>query len=250
MKTALNLFINDFKKSAVYSSILADSQLEVVMIWVTGSTLTGVVDAMSDYDLCVFCIQKPQKEPQVGFRLYTRPGSYFLKYKIEDKKVQWIYNDIFDIITPSKATPLDNIGWAQFKNISTEFIIYKNPKHELFINYLIDKKEQIFLTSAYLFIEALLTYTNSNNLLELSSFRSHEPNKGLYHVCWLADSLQNNPVDIPRLLRIKRNLVRNLAEEDTDYLTNCCKYLMEYQKQFNCKNSFASDLIQVLQELR
>lgn len=249
MKLAYDTFIKDFKNSKAYDFILADSQVDVIMIWITGSALTGVLDSESDYDLCVLCMQKPS-ENLPGFRLYTRPGSYFLKYKLENKKVQWIYNDISDITNISKTTPLDNIGWAQFKEVSADHIIYKNPKYNFFIDYLLAQKEQIFLNSAYLFVEALLAQLKSNTLLDLINYKPYKPNKGLYHVCWLADTLQEKPLVVDRLLRLKRNLVLNLSKEDLEYLEFCCQYLMKYREQFDKRTLDSIDLIKALQESR
>ena len=244
-------FVKDFKKSQVYSQILHDSKIDVIMIWVTGSTLTSICDTESDYDLCVLCTQKPitntsQIQP---FRLYDRPGSYFLKYKPENKKVQWIYNDLSEILKVSQATPLDNIGWAQFKNITSEAIIYQNPKYSFFIEYLVSIKDQIFKMSAYLFVEALLKQLESDSLLELFNSKPTKPNKGLYHIGWLADSLQDLPIISEKLLRIKRTPVIHLSQEDITYLVSSINYLMEYKKTFNPTKLSQYNLIEMFQKL-
>lgn len=250
MKANIALFIDDFKKSSVCKYILADSQVDIIMLWITGSTLTGVLDSESDYDICVLCARKPQdlNANSSGMRLYSRPGSYFLKYKPLDRKVQWIYNDITDIVCASNSTPLDNIGWAQFKEISSEFIIYKNPEYTPFIDYLISIKDQIFQLSTYLFIEAMLKQLGSASLVDLLAYKPTKPNKGLYHVVWLADALRERPLDTERLLRIKRNLASSLSRKDLDYISCCIDYLMNYRDKFdktlltNCdlENTFKS----------
>ena len=235
MTTNLISFINDFKTSCVYNYLLTDPNTDIIMLWITGSTLTGIYDSDSDYDICVLCTKKPKDDPTVfpTMRLYERPGSYFLKYKSENKKVQWIYNDLADITTVSASTPLDNIGWAQFKNITTDFIIYKNPKYVAFIDYLISIKEQLFKNSAYLFVEAMLRQLNSSTLLDLIPYQSNKPNKGLSHAGWLAETLQSRQIQVDRLLRIKRNSVNNLSKDDLKYLVKCLEFLMVYAEQFD-----------------
>lgn len=247
LKTAV--FIRDFKKSPIYKAILADQQLEVVMIWLTGSTLTGVCDVDSDYDLCVLCTQKPNViDTFPTFRVYNRPTAYFSIYKPEKKKVQWIYNDLKDIIAISNITPLDNIGWAQFKYVPETFIFYKNPKYKEFIDYLMQTKDLIFKGSAYLFVKSILQYFNIKNLSEVLHCCQTIPNKALYHIGWLAESLQNIPITTEKLLKIKRTPVAQLSTSEINYLENCIAYLNQYSSQFDLNILESIDLTVTLQK--
>ena len=45
----LTQFIEDFKTSPIFKGILNDNTVEPIMIWVSGSVLTGSADSSSDY---------------------------------------------------------------------------------------------------------------------------------------------------------------------------------------------------------
>lgn len=225
-------FCNDFKASAIYKAIVTDSNVEVLLIWVTGSTITEVYDSQSDYDICVLCKSKP--DMPVSFpvlNIYNRPGSYFFVYKPENKKTQVIYNDINDLMFANN--PLDNIGWAQFKNISPEYILYQNYKYATFLSYLFQSKELLFQVSAYLFVQSLVKYFNISTLSAIFQCCQTQPNKGLSHIGWLADTLQAKPIDRERLLTIKRTSVNELSTEIITYLQNCTLYLEQFIEEFN-----------------
>lgn len=228
-------FIKDLKGSSIYKHILEDPQIEVIMLWITGSTLTGIYDENSDYDLCAVVIDRPKEEPTAFWHKYSRPCSYFAYYKPVNKKVQCIYNDLDDITKISSMTPLDNIGWAQFKEITPEFIIYKNPKYLKFIDFLLSKKIEIFSLSAYLFACALLKSIESTKLQDLLKVHPTQPNKALAHVCWLVDTLQERTINQIRLLKIKRTPVEHLTEEDILYIKTALDYLENYASTFNAE---------------
>jgi hypothetical protein len=102
-------FIQDFKNSVVYKNIIEDNKVEIIMLFLTGTTLLQTQDDYSDYDICVLVKEKPAESQKELFKVYSRPGSYFMYYKAQDKIVQWIYNDLNDINSIT-TTPLDNIG--------------------------------------------------------------------------------------------------------------------------------------------
>lgn len=225
-------FCNDFKASAIYKAIVTDPNVEVLLIWVTGSTLTAVCDSNSDYDICVLCKSKPA--PPITFpelNIYSRPCSYFFVYKPENKKTQIIYNDINDMLSANNL--LDNIGWAQFKYISTEYILYQNDKYATFLSYLFQSKDILFQASAYLFVHSLLKYFHIPTLSEIFQCCQTQPNKGLSHIGWLADALQAKPLDKKNLLKIKRTPVNELPTETLIYLQNCILYLEQFIGGFN-----------------
>ena len=226
-------FINDFKNSQFYSKILQDSKTEVILIWITGSTITNICDKESDYDMCVLVTEKPMEPANSLYRTYSRPGSYFLKYKPEDKKAQCIYNDVSDIYSISSATPLDNIGWAQFREITPEFIIYQNPKYTKFIETLINIRYELFNISAYLFVESILHYIGVKTLNCLLYQYPGRPNKFIYHACWLANSLQGLPQNKKQLIRLKRIPAEDLSIEDQNQVVDSLSYLETYHKLFD-----------------
>lgn len=58
----LTTFISDFKESVIYNKIITDSNVDVILMWMTGSTVTGLKDEGSDYDICVL-VRKNRREP-------------------------------------------------------------------------------------------------------------------------------------------------------------------------------------------
>lgn len=58
----LTTFISDFKESVIYNKIITDPNVDVILMWMTGSTVTGLKDEGSDYDICVL-VRKNRREP-------------------------------------------------------------------------------------------------------------------------------------------------------------------------------------------
>lgn len=244
----LTQFIEDFKTSPIFKGILNDNAVEPIMIWVSGSVLTGSADSSSDYDVCILVKNIPQDDPNSPWTIYGRPGSYFMWYKPQSKKVEWIYTDINDIISASTVTPLVNSGWAQIKFLSEEAIIYKNQKYLDFINTLFEKKEDIFRNSLYLFIKSAQYHTINGKLEELIYEDPSQPNKLLAHICLVAELLQNKEINTSNLLTIKRTIYSQLSQEIRDYILNAIKYLEAYLLQVDEENLPKIDLWKILEE--
>ena len=58
----LTTFISDFKESVIYNKIITDPNVDIILMWMTGSTVTGLKDEGSDYDICVL-VRKNRREP-------------------------------------------------------------------------------------------------------------------------------------------------------------------------------------------
>jgi hypothetical protein len=237
-------FINDFKKSPMLNTILTNEKIEPIMIWVAGSIWLGTDDQYSDYDLCVLVKEVPKDDPNLPWRTYGRPNSYFLWYKPQFKKVDLLYTSVTDIFSEAVSTPLANIGWAQIKYWPKEAIIYKNPKYLDFINTLFDNKEAIFKNSVYLFLKSALLLTQHNDLSDLIYIKTKgKPNKLLAHVCWVADLLQNKTLNITNILTIKRTLYEDLPQDVLNYIFDAINYLKLHLADLE-KTSFSSIEIQ------
>ena len=221
----INQFIADFKKSPIFRDIINDTNVDILMMWVSGSMLTGADDSESDYDVCILVEETPKDNPKSPWTIYGRPGSYFMWYKPHTKKVEWIYTDINDIISPSTVTPLVNSGWAQFKYVTKEAVIYINPKYEKFVNYLFEHSEEIYNSSLYLFIHSALYHTINNQLIDLIKEDPSRPNKILAHICLVADLLQRNEIQSEKLLTIKRTIYSELSVEIKEYISEAIAYL-------------------------
>ena len=225
-------FIKDFKNSYIYENTLADPKIEVVMMWMTGSTITGIKDAQSDYDVCVLVKELPKEPENIPWKIYSRPCSYFFKYVPQGVKTHCIYNDLSNIVSMSAATPLDNIGWAQFKHISDTFILYKNPKYSELIEKLLTSKDTISTASIYFFILAMYTDLGSSQLSDLIELQPDVPNKGIAHVCWAASVLQKKSVDVPLITRIKRIPFNKLSFQDQTNALIAMNYLDKFVKKY------------------
>lgn len=225
-------FIRDFKNSYIYENTLNDPKVDVVMVWMTGSTITGLKDAQSDYDVCVLVKELPKESENIPWKIYSRPCSYFFKYVPQGVKTHCIYNDLSNITNMSTATPLDNIGWAQFKHISDTFILYKNPKYLDLIDSLVTNKDIISTASIYFFILAMYTDLGNCQLSDLIEVQPDVPNKGIAHACWAADVLQKKSVDVSLITRIKRIPFNNLSLQDQTDALIAMNYLDRFVKKY------------------
>lgn len=221
-------FIEDFKSSMLFNTLLQDTNLDIIMVWLTGSTITGITDAESDYDMCVLVRELPQEALDQPYRNYSRPRSYFMKYLPQNKRTQYLYNDLKSITSSQHSIFMDNIGWAQFKYITEEFIIYKNPHYLNFIEMLINRKIDIYKNALQLFTHVMTQELFQGSAFDESKVAGSKPQKILYHVCWAADDLQGSQKDITRLLRIKRQPFNQLSEEDKKYILESAQYLKSF----------------------
>lgn len=185
-------FKQDFQESGVLDYIRKD--YDIIMVWIAGSTITGLADSGSDYDLGVLISNNIESTK------YVRNDN-FLIYKPEGRKVQWMYETVEDITTKQPVFRLRNIGWAQFRNIDDRFIIYKNPKYLPFIQSLITRSLEISLYSMYLF------YLNKIEVIQDIVAAGYIPAKcrlrSLYHLCWIYDSLFSTELDRDFLVKVK-----------------------------------------------
>lgn len=174
-----------------------------MLIWVSGSNCIGLADAQSDYDLGVLVaddiiFSKTEKTPE----MYT--------YKKDAKEVQCIYNSFEDI----KALPCvgslaayRHLGWAQFKYINEDHIIYVNPKYKNIVDILIAHKECIAKNAAYTFLKLMQPILDSiENVNYISAI---EWGKMLSHLCWCVEELREVPHQTPTLMTLKRLFARN-----------------------------------------
>lgn len=250
MNNNINQFIEDFKESSIYHSIINDNSAEVIMLWLTGSALLTPDSTTNDYDICVLVKNKPQESEQTLWKIYGRPGSYFAYYKAQNKVAQWIYNDIADI-TSITSTPLDNIGWAQFSQIKEEYVIYRNPKYNAFIEALFEIRREISDYALYLFAKSATQHFKECMITDdLRTFRRNfeKPAKILGHICWAADMLQGNTPDDEKIETIKHNLLENVPENCYEYILKSAAYLETYLQQLETEFPQKPNLVQLLEE--
>lgn len=228
--TKIKQFIEDFKESAVYNSIVQDESVDIIMLWLTGSALLTPQANNGDYDVCVLVREKPEESSTALYKVYSRPGSYFVHYQPQGKTAQWIYNDISDI-TSITSTPLDNIGWAQFKYIKESDIFYRNPEYNDFIDMLLTSKDEVSKYALYLFAVSATEYFQKCMINDdIRAFRRNfeKPAKILGHICWAADLLQGKEPDEEKIETIKRELLENVPEDYYKYILDSADFLATY----------------------
>lgn len=195
-------FVADFKESGLVERIC--SRYDIIMIWVSGSAATGITDEQSDYDLGVLVadpitFSKSKKDPE--HYVYTANGTRVA--------VQCVYNSLDDVAAElclEVLAPYRYLGWAQFKYISDDFIIYKNEKYLDIIEELINSKEIIAENAIYSFLEfwqPKMKLVKSDIYIPLIKW-----GKMLSHICWCAEELEKLPHDTSRILKLKRSFSR------------------------------------------
>jgi hypothetical protein len=202
----LQQFISDYKNSELFKNLLKDNNIEVLMIWITGSTILQSADESSDYDLCILIKERPEATSDV-YNLYGRFNPHYAIYKPQQKRLHWIYNTVDEITTSHPVSPLDNVGWAQFRYITDDFIIYKNPKYLLFVDTLIKNKDSISINALFSFVGSILAdlrQLNCDRLRDIAAVYATLPNKALGHLYWASCILFDNYFDREFMMRVKR----------------------------------------------
>ena len=225
MTMNIKQFKQHFLASELFSVIKNDPNVEPIMIYITGSTLTGHTDEQSDYDLCVLIRNKPS-----NWSTYVRPLAYFAVYTPENRKCQWVYNDIADIQKVS-IFPQDNIGWAQFKYLNDTLILYKNPNYIEFIDTLLAQREVISMNSIFLFLRSCCVGLQISCPKEVTDQHLITIPKLAYHFVWAAGELVDyggKPATADFLTKLKRNGYSCLSEAEKQYVYSTLQILQEF----------------------
>ena len=115
-------FVADFKTSGLIERI--QSRYDVIMIWLSGSTAIGLADETSDYDIGVLVA-----DPIVFSKTEKDSETYVYADGEIRVSVQCIYNALEDVAAEfctEVLAPYRYLGWAQFKYLSEDFIIYND----------------------------------------------------------------------------------------------------------------------------
>lgn len=216
-------FISDFKECGAVEKLC--EKYDVIMLWVSGSSALGFVDEESDYDLGLLIaddIQFPKTE---------KTQVYFRYKKENDRLVQYIPNsleDIFAKLVRERMAPYRYLGWAQFRCIKEEHIIYKNEKYAFLIEQLIEHRDQISANAIHTFLnfldDALLSIKSPADVKKVSW------GKMLSHLCWCADSLQGIVSPAEKYVRLKRTTAIDLTDKEIEYAFKCLLFLQEYMQ--------------------
>lgn len=214
-------FISDFKASGIVEKLC--EKYEVLLIWVSGSTALGFVDEESDYDLGVLIAD------DIYFPKTEKTQIYFRYKKENNRPVQYIPNtleDIFAELERERMAPYRYLGWAQFRCLSEDHIIYKNKKYENIVDELIKYKNQISANAIHtllnFFDDALLSIKNPSDVRKVSW------GKMLSHLCWCADALKYGYSPVENYVRLKRVPAAALTDLEVGEAFERLLFLQEY----------------------
>lgn len=241
--TTLEEFMADFKASSLVDRIC--SKYDVIMIWVSGSNCIGLTDSQSDYDLGVLVADN------IIFSKTEKTSEMYV-YKKDAKEVQCIYNSFEDI----KASPCvgslaayRHLGWAQFKYITEDHILYINPKYKEIVTTLIAHKDCIAKNAVYTFLKLMEPAIDSiENVNYISAI---EWGKMLSHLCWCVEELRDIPHQIPALMTLKRLFNRHNPRRILDPdLLNYVIINLTWAKMYLAANiSFQEDVLDIVEPL-
>ena len=231
--TASHLFKYDFINSDLLSTLMTDVSAEPILVFLTGSALTGLADSVSDFDICVLT-----KDPiKTNHTLAYRPKENYAIHRPTGKKCHWVYNTLSQINAPSEAL-LDNIGWAQFKYITEDAILYCNPKYVTVVRHLFDHRDRIVLNSIYLALISCCHLLNIDTITGLRDKHFCNVKKLAYHLCWLynelvlADQIPGGLFSNDFITRLKRMSFEELTTLERQHILSILSALSVFYKNY------------------
>jgi predicted nucleotidyltransferase len=231
--TSSHLFKYDFINSDLLTTLLTDVSAEPILVFLTGSALTGLADSGSDFDICVLT-----KDPiKANHTLAYRPKENYAVHRPTGKKCHWVYNTLSQINAPSEIL-LDNIGWAQFKYLTEDTILYCNPKYVTVVKYLFDCRNKIVLNSIYLALVSCCHLLNIDAIVDISDKYFYNVKKLAYHLCWLynelvlADQISGTLFSNEFISRIKRMPFEELTTHEQQNILSIPPALSVFYKNY------------------
>lgn len=231
-------FKNHFLSSPLAQQIINDPKITPVLIYLTGSTLTGYVDINSDYDLCVLVTKLPKHLEE-----YHRPPKWYAQYLPEGRKCHIIYNDFSNIFRVS-AFPQDNVGWAQFRYITDDCIFYINPDYHQIIQPLFKYKDEISRNSLYLFGNSCKRALSVSSIEEIAEKYMHDIPKLAYQLTWAGAEACGIHTSSDLLIPLKRQPFLQLTDDTQKQVKTLIKAFAQYIKIYS-----KSDIIKELEKL-
>lgn len=220
-------FKTHFLNSPIYQQLINDPAVEVVMVYLTGSYLTGNADCLSDYDLCVLVASLPRH-----LEVYQRPPMWYMQYTPEGRKCHVVYNDFSNIFKTS-AFPQDNVGWVQFKYITDEHIFYTNPKYQQMIQILLSHKDEISQNALHLFGISCLSALSVQSVEAITEDLLQKVPKLAYQLVWASGEACGIPVSPDLLIPLKRQSFVQLPENAKNQVLTCIKTFAQYIEAYS-----------------
>lgn len=182
---------------------------DVLFIITVGSSLNGLTDSYSDYDLIVITEEH-----------YEDPNDYRLIYN--DRIIHWYYRTLEELYTIEDSSDdfLRLLGLFQFRFLTEDNLLYLNSKH---------KKDWAILLKH--------TCTLSNLGFNLSCrlmrqwidvyFNKKTPSKFYHKIANVYYTMSGELKDIDFLLRVKRINQQPLTADDAEKLKNIFENLLQ-----------------------
>lgn len=195
----MNTLMNEFKESEYYQRIFKNHK--IVLLYISGSRLYGIIDERSDYDLIAIVDEDiPETHP-----------NEFIMYE-DSIKIHWYYRSLKTFKDLSvNGTNLNIVGGIQLRNLNSDTILYQNEKYEYQINELLSEKETISNNSCkalYNRLSKLVDDIISDNAIVEKNYT-----KMIYHLCVASYYLNGDEPDISFLKRIKRIRWQPVSDE-------------------------------------
>lgn len=179
---------------------------EVLFILSSGSSLNGLTDAQSDYDIIV--ITKKSYKPAVDYRL---------SYK--NRIMHWYYHTIDELCNPPLNDFIAFWGTFEYKFLKLENIFYINTAYIWIVDTLLKSKN--ILSDIGRYESYIRTKSLIYNFVNLPSEDiSRLPLKFYHMIIYMYLESQNLDKDFKFLLRVKRMRYTSLNTEDFEKLKN------------------------------
>lgn len=218
-KTTLN-FITDFKNSGLID--LFTSKYDIIMIWLTGSRAIDLAANESDYDVGVLIadhIEAPRDTGRMTIAKYKKDS---------DRTVHFRVNTVREIFSFSNNDPYgfyDYLGWAQFKLLKQEHLIYVNPQYEQLVSELAAKRSKVSHNAALAFLKAfkepLAAIIANEDISEVNP-------KFVAYFMFCLSILTEQSFDRDLLATVKSTPFKELAEEIKLIVEKAAKNAFEY----------------------
>lgn len=226
----MNNLIERFQQHKYFQRIF-NIQDDIIMIFLSGSRISGIIDEYSDYDIGVFCPN------------YQLQDCYQRVQAASGEVIHWYYNNLETLSGKHFVKEDKNFGLMLVYFLEKSFVLYTNPKYDNWISTLFENRETIAKHQALLFYKYSLP--TIYDLINHKTILPQKYKKNIYQLCLAYNILLNKPIDSDFLIRIKR--ISHQAPDSNDIskayeiimqLHNYCQsldynYEQESQKLYN-----------------
>jgi len=207
----MNNIMKEFVESGFFNLLFGKH--DVIMIYLSGSNLTGLTDERSDFDIVVITQDDSDSDHSDLFIMYN-----------DLQKIHWYNRSIEKFV--DDGILFRSVGAVEFSQISNDFILYKNHNYLDKIETLKAQKDNICKIGCFDLYNGLIDKINS--ILLNNSVESEDKTKFLYQLCYASCWLNNEPQDAEKLKDIKRIVWTDISEEEEVWLITKLQALQDY----------------------